>query len=479
MVDQPMKTIAIIGGGITGLASAYFLQKKLKQKGLPYEVMLIEATPRLGGKIKTTMRDGFIIERGPESFPAQNSPVVRLAKEVGLEEELVSMESGSLSVVVRDTLYPLPSGTLIGIPMQLFSFLRTKSISLFGKIRAVADLILPRSKERNDQSFGGFIRRRMGDEVFENLTEPVLSNSFGGDLDGLSLMSTFPEFYETEQKHRSLIMGLKKYTAAKRGSSTGRERQTFKNGMESFISAIEGKLDPETILKGVRVQEIDKVNDEYVIQLNNNCTVHAASIIVATPHQASYNMFASYPFFEILKEMSAISVATISLAFDADAFHAEIVGSGFVVSRNSDYTVTCCTYTHMNWPHMTPAGKVLIRCYIGRSGDETVVDLSDQEIIRIVMDDLNKTLSITKDPNFSVISRWKKTMPQYTVGHKQKVEQLKNSLEIELPGIYLAGSSYDGFSLPDCIVQSEKVVKKVWNFLQLDEDPLVKTVSVH
>ena len=128
---------------------------------------------------------------------------------------------------------------------------------------------------------------------------------------------------------------------------------------------------------------------------------------------------------------------------------------------------------------MTPAGKVLIRCYIGRSGDETVVVLSDQEIIRIVMDDLNKPLSITKDPTFSVISRWKKTMPQYTVGHKQKVEQLKNSLEIELPGIYLAGSSYDGFSLPDCIVQSEKVVKKVCNFLQLDEDPLVKTVSVH
>lgn len=479
MVDQPIKTIAIIGGGITGLASAYYLQKRLKQEGLPHEVLLIEADPRLGGKIKTTVKDGFIIERGPESFPAQNSHVVRLAREVGMEEQLVSMKDGSLSVLVRETLYPLPKGTLIGIPMKLAPFLRTQSISLFGKLRAVADLILPRSKEKKDQSFGGFIRRRLGDEVFENLTEPVLSNIVAGDLDGISLISTFPDFYETQQKHRSLIMGLKKNTASKEYSTTRRDQQTFKAGMESFIQAIEGKLAPETFLKGVRVREIDKVNDEYVIQLNNNSAVHASSVIVATPHQASYNMFANYPYFDMLREMSAISVATISLAFDEDAFNMELVGSGFVVSRNSDYTVTCCSYTHKKWPHMTPAGKILLRCYIGRSGDETVVDLSDEEIIRIVLDDLNKTMSITKEPDFALISRWKKTMPQYTVGHKEKVEQLKKSIRTELPGVFLAGSSYDGFSLPDCIGQSEKVVKEVFDFIQQVDATPIKTVSVH
>lgn len=460
MVDQPIKTIAIIGGGITGLVSAYHLQKKLNQEGLSHKVLLIEADPRLGGKINTIIRDGFIIERGPDSFPAQNSSVVRLAREVGMEEQLVSVKDGNLSVLVRDTLYPLPKGSLIGIPMQMAPFLKTQSVSLFGKLRAVADLVLPRSKGMKDQSFGAFIRRRLGDEVFENLTEPVLSNTYAGDLDGLSLMSTFPEFYETEQKHRSLILGLRKNSVSKQGVSIS-DRQTFKGGMQSFTDAIEAKMDPSTILTGVRVQEIDKVNDGYVIHLNNNSTVEATSIIVAAPHQASYNMFSNYPFFKILKEMSAISVATVSLAFDAAAFNNELGGTGFVVSRNSDYTVTSCSYTHKKWPHMAPAGKVLIRCYIGRSGDETVVDLSDEEIKKIVLEDLNKTMSITKEPDFSLVSRWKKTMPQYTVGHKQKLDQLKSIIGTKLPGVFLAGSSYDGFSLPDCIDQADKVVKEV------------------
>jgi len=156
----------------------------------------------------------------------------------------------------------------------------------------------------------------------------------------------------------------------------------------------------------------------------------------------------------------------VAMAFPASVIKQDIDGTGFVVSRNSDYTITACTWTHKKWPHTTPEGKVLLRCYVGRPGDEAIVDLSDDEMIKIVLEDLNKTMDIQAQPEFALVSRWKEAMPQYTVGHKQRVENLKSDLLKELPGVFVGGSSYEGIGLPDCIDQGEAAVEKILGYLE-------------
>ncbi|TYS15911.1 protoporphyrinogen oxidase [Rossellomorea vietnamensis] len=460
--------VVIIGGGITGLTSAYYLQKEAEKTGRPLEIKLIEASHRLGGKIQTVTRDGFIIERGPDSFLERKTSAAKLSKEVGIDNDLVNNSTGKSYVLVNEELHAMPGGSVMGIPTQMAPFVTTGLFSMQGKARAAADFILPKSNAKGDQSLGQFFRRRLGDEVVENLIEPLLSGIYAGDIDKLSLMSTFPQFYQVEQKHRSLILGMKKTTPAPQDKS-GKKKAIFltlTKGLQSLVDAIEERLAADSVLKGVRVEKIEKQgNSRYSLVLNNGENLDADSVILTTPHPTIPAMFPQYSFFDHLKSIPATSVATVAMAFPEEAIQKDIDGTGFVVSRNSDYTITACTWTHKKWPHTTPEGKVLIRCYVGRAGDEAVVDLSDSQIEKIVLQDLNKIMNITMDPEFTIVSRWKDAMPQYTVGHKERLEAMQSTVRNELPGLFIAGSSFEGLGLPDCIDQGEKAVENVLNYL--------------
>lgn len=469
-----LHNVAIIGGGITGLTSAFYLQKMAKENHLPIKIKLIEASHRLGGKLQTVVRDGFTIERGPDSFLARKTSITKLAKEVGMDHQLVPNSTGKSFVLVNDKLYSIPGGSIMGIPTKIGPFVKTGLFSIPGKLRAAADLFLPRTESGKDQSLGKFFRRRLGDEVVENLIEPLLSGIYSGDIDQLSLMSTFPQFYEAEQKYRSLIIGIKKMAPPKRKEEQNTNKKTtggfltFKTGLQSFAEAIETKLEPESILKGIRVNKIEKVDNQYQLHLNNAETLTADCVIAATPHKATQSMFSQYGFFDPFKIVPSTSVATIALAFPEKAIKKDINGTGFVVSRNSDYTITACTWTHKKWKHSAPKGKVLLRCYVGRAGNEAIVEQSDDQIVKIVLEDLSKTMDITMQPEFSVISRWPNAMPQYIVGHQQRIETIRKHVTEELPGVFLAGASYEGIGMPDCISQGEKAVQQVLDYLSLN-----------
>jgi oxygen-dependent protoporphyrinogen oxidase len=470
-VAEEKQKIIIIGGGIAGLTSTFYLQKAIQEHNLPIEIKLIEASHRLGGKMQTVVKDGFTIERGPDSFLARKTSMTRLAKEVGMEDQLVHNSTGKSYVLVNEKLHSMPGGSIMGIPTEVGPFITTGLFSIPGKIRAAADFILPRSESGKDQSLGEFFRRRLGDEVVENLIEPLLSGIYAGDIDQLSLMSTFPQFYEVEQKYRSLIIGMKKSAPSQPKPPERKEKGngaflTFKTGLQSFAEAIEAKIEARSILKGHRVEKITRNGTKYEVYLNNGETIVADSIIAATPHKITQSILSDYSFFDPLKSVPSTSVATVALAFPEEAVKNDIDGTGFVVSRNSDYSITACTWTHKKWTHSTPKGKVLLRCYVGRSGDETIVDLSDDRIIKIVLDDLKKTMDITLNPDFAIVSRWKNSMPQYTVGHKQRLTDIHEHMNRELPGVFLAGASYGGVGLPDCIDQGETAVTNVLDYLK-------------
>ncbi|MEW8986331.1 MAG: protoporphyrinogen oxidase, partial [Bacillus sp. (in: firmicutes)] len=256
---EKKQRVVIIGGGITGLATAYYLQQQAIQQNLPFEVKLIEASHRLGGKMQTVVQDGYVIERGPDSFLERKHSAMRLAKEVGLDNKLVNNTAGQSFILANGRLYPMPGGSIMGIPTEVGPFITTHLFSVTGKMRAAADLIIPRSRGKEDQSLGHFFRRRLGDEVLENLIEPLLSGIYAGDIDQLSLQSTFPQFYQVEQKYRSLILGMRKSTPTKPKISASSEKKkgqflTVSTGLQSFVEAIEAKLQPQSVIKGYRVE---------------------------------------------------------------------------------------------------------------------------------------------------------------------------------------------------------------------------------
>lgn len=465
------KNVAIIGGGIAGLAAAFYLNKDESET---YDFTLFERSERLGGKIQTVKRDGFVIERGPDSLVARKPSAVTLIKDVGLESEIVGNHAGQAYVLNNEELYPIPGGAIMGIPTEVGPFIETELFSLKGKARAACDLVLPRqSRENEDQSLGYFFRKRLGNEVVENLIEPLLSGIYSGDIDQLSLMATFPQFYEVEQKHRSLILGMKKTTPSrpKKQAEDGEKRKpsafvTLRNGLESLVTRIEELLPSDAIRKNTAVEKIVKKNDGYEIQLDSNETLEFDAVIITSPHSAVSHMLRDYSFINILENYPTASVANVAMAFDEVDVHIDKDGTGFVVSRNANYNITACTWTNRKWPHTTPDGKVLLRGYVGRPGQTEIVAADDEEIIDVVLQDLKKVMHIKGKPNFHVITRWKNMMPQYTVGHKLRIDALKSNVQAELPGVFLAGSSFEGVGIPDCIDQAIEAVNKMKNFFR-------------
>ena len=469
-MQKQRKKVVIVGGGITGLSAAYYMQKEAREKGLPLDVLLIEASNRLGGKIQTVRRDGFVIERGPDSFLIRKQSVDVFAKDLGIEDELVKNATGQAYVLVNEQLFPIPGGSIMGIPTEMSPFLKTNLFSIMGKLRAAGDFVLPRSKEVGDQSLGLFFKRRFGREIVENLIEPLLSGVYAGDIDKMSLQATYPQFSEVEKKHRSLILGMKKSKPKKlpRKNGQGAKKEgvfhTFRNGLETLVDAAEQQLEPGSVMKGLRVESIKTVGhdeEKTMLQLSDGQLIEADAVILTTGHAVTSKLFKPHHLLQELNNIHTTSVATVALAFPEESVVQDKEGTGFLVARSSDYSITACTWTHRKWPTSTPKGKVLLRAFVGRVGEEAIVDLPDEKIEEIVLADLNKIISIKGKPDFSVITRFKEDRPQYRVGHQQLIDAARKELKEQFPQVRLAGASYAGVGLPDCIDQGRAAVHEV------------------
>ncbi|ALS79289.1 protoporphyrinogen oxidase [Planococcus kocurii] len=450
--------VVVVGGGITGLSAAYYLQKQAIEQGLEIEITLIEAAHRLGGKIQTLQKDGFVIERGPDSFVSRKNSIQQLARELGIENQLVQSAPGKTHVVVENRLYPIPTESVMGIPTNFASFFTSGTSSWFGKIRTLGDFVLPASTILDDQPLGRFLRRRFGNELVENLIEPLFSGVFAGDIDRLSLKATFPELLAIEQQHRSLIHGLKKKKVSDyRAFDTEKEGlfQTFEGGLETLVQTLEKELEKCTILKGIKVEKIEQQQREIELTLNNETSITVDGVIFALPHAKLMPIFEPLGLLQGLKDMPSTSIATVSIVLPESVRASKSDCTGFVVARNSDFTITACSAAHLKWPSLTPSGKAVYRSFIGRVGDEAVVELSDGEIVKAVLEDLQKLLDIQLIPEFTVVSRWKEAMPQYLVGHDERVALAKKELQYAFPQVQVAGGSFEGFGLPACVDQGK------------------------
>ncbi|MDQ0416841.1 oxygen-dependent protoporphyrinogen oxidase [Croceifilum oryzae] len=468
MSSAPSKNIVIVGGGITGLSAAFYLQKEIRARKLPWKITLLESKQQLGGKIQTIVRDGYTMERGPDSFISRKPSAAQLVRDVGLESDLVRNEAGQAYILRHGQLLPIPEGAVMGVPTEIKPFVTTSLLSPIGKMRAAADLLLPASKmlEEEDQSVGTFFRQRLGNEVVENIIEPLLSGIYAGNIDQMSLMTTFPQFAQMGKEHRSLILGMKSSRPKKQTNQKPVGMfQTLKSGLSSLVHALELQLTDVDVKKGISVEKIVRDRDQYTLSLQNGERLTADSVILTTPHGFTRKILGNPDFLNPLHDRPT-SVATAILAYPQDEITWDKEGTGFLVPRSEEgYSITACTWTNKKWPHTAPPGKTLLRCYVGRAGEEAIVDRNDEDIVGAVIQDIKKLSTITGEPEFSYVTRWRRAMPQFVPGHKTWYSNVQKQIRNQYPGLFLAGSSYAGSGIPDCIDQGKNAITDVIDYV--------------
>lgn len=458
------KKVAIIGAGITGLASAYYL----KHYKPDVDVTIFEATNRPGGKIQTYRNEGYTIELGPESYLGRKTIMTDIAKDIGLGDDLITNETGQSFIFAKNKLYPIPGGSIMGIPTDIKPFLKTKLISPLGKLRAGLDLVIPPIQIDDDISVGEFFRRRLGNEILENLIEPLMGGIYGTDIDRLSLMSTFPNFKEQEETHGSLIKGMQHEKAQRikqrqlyPGAPKGQFKQ-FRHGLSSFIEALAENIES----KGVTIRYQSPVNDIHINKDNYEIVTDQGSeqfdgVLITTPHQTFMKWFNHDEAFKYFNQMDSTSVATVVFAFDEKDIENTYNGTGFVIARTSKTDITACTWTTKKWPFTTPKGKVLIRAYVGKPGDTVVEDHTDEEIATIARRDLNKMMTFKGDPEFTIVNRLTKSMPQYHIGHMSQIRKIQQHVKQTYPALRITGAPFEAVGLPDCIQQGKNAVEEL------------------
>lgn len=463
MVDKKRRVV-VIGGGLTGLSAAFYIRKHYREAGVEAQITLVEKSSSMGGMIQTLHRDGFVIEKGPDSFLARKTAMVDLAKELEIDHELVSQnpESKKTYIMQRGKLHPMPAGLVLGIPTELAPFLRSGLVSPQGKLRALMDFFIPPRRSSEDESLGYMIERRLGPEVLENLTEPLLAGIYAGDMRKLSLQATFPQFGAVERDYGSLIRGM--MTGRKPAEThTGTKRSaflTFRQGLQSLVHALVHDLHDVKQLLNTGVQSFEKHDEgeaRYQVHLDNGESLAAEDIIVTVPAFAASPLLKPHVDTSALDAINYVSVANVVLAFQKKDVEHVFDGSGFLVPRKEGRNITACTWTSTKWLHTSPDDKVLLRCYVGRSGDEQNVELPDDVLTDLVLKDLHETMGVDAVPIFTEITRLRKSMPQYPVGHLQHIAALRQELGDKLPGVYVAGAAYEGVGLPDCIKQAKEI----------------------
>jgi len=457
--------LIIIGGGIAGLSAAYYATKQIPDA----QITLIESDSRWGGKISTDrvrFDDGqFIIEGGPDTFLATKPWGVALCKDLGLGDRLhgTNQKQRNTYVLHRDKLEPLPDGLAMMIPTNVQAILKTRLVSWFGKARMGFDFLQPAKAVNGDESLGTFVSRRLGREAYENLIEPLMSGIYAGDGDQLSLASTFPYLRDLELKYGSLARGALKMRAQSNGKAVQGSRSAFltpTTGLAEIVEALVESLKSRVDMRlNARVVGISRPST-FDVRLDTGEHLNADTIILATPAYISGQLLASVDP-ELASTLTSIpyaSTATISLAYRQSDLPRLLDGYGYVIPRREGRKALAGTWTSTKFPHRAPDGYALIRVFVGRAGQDIPWD--ENELLELAKEEVKMTSGITAEPIISRVFMWDKAMPQYNLGHSDKLKQIDALLE-NLPGLALAGNGYRGIGIPDCIHSGETAVNKI------------------
>ncbi|WP_445490700.1 protoporphyrinogen oxidase [Niallia sp. 03133] len=457
-----MKTIVVVGGGITGLSTMYYLQKIKRANNLDVKLLLVEEKEALGGKIHSIEKDGFIMETGADSIVARNKNVLPFVKELQLEDELVYNATGISYIHTKDKLLEIPKDSIFGIPMSLDSLFSSELVSAKGKLEALKDLFKRNKSFTKETSIGEFLECFLGKELVEKQIAPVLAGVYSGSLETLSMASTLPYLLDYKEEYGSIIQGLAKNKSTFQ-SAANKKFISFKNGLSSIINRLEEVLTDATIIKGIQTTKINKNNQTYTLSFSNHADIEADSVILTTPHDVSQRLLASDELNLDFNKLQNSSNITMYLAYDVPDEALPKDGTGFIVAEDSELICNACTWTSRKWEHTSTNNQLLLRIFYKKSNPayEYLNGLTENELVNTAMKDIEKSLGINVKPTSYEITKWNNLMPVYSLQHKEAIDSLTTKLATLYPDVLLAGCSYYGVGIAACIANGEETAGKI------------------
>jgi oxygen-dependent protoporphyrinogen oxidase len=455
------RRVVVVGGGITGLTAAYRLAEAAA-KDAKLHVDLIESGDRLGGKILTDRVGGFLVEGGPDTWLARKPEAAALCKELGLEGRLIPTNPATRGAFVsrRGKLHRLPEGMSGLVPSRIGPLFTSGMLSPLGRLRAAWEPFVGRSDVDAEESVASFIRRRLGREAYDYLVEPLLCGIYGGDGEHLSLDATAPALKDMEAEHGSILRGLRLARRAEANEPAKHPTPfiSLAGGVQELVDALVRRLEGcVTIQTYTDVASVRRTDHALTLEVSTGETVTADAIVIATPAYAAAHLTESLnpELSRALGDIPFISNAAVSLGFrEADAPGSRD-GYGYVVPRREGRLALACSWATSKLPGRAPDGCILARVFLGRAGQEIDDATADHDLVDLALEELRTTLGVSARPIFSRVYRYPRSMPQYTLGHVERVHRIEG-LAADTPGVFLAGNAYHGVGISDCIRSGQK-----------------------
>jgi len=448
--------VAILGGGVSGLTAAFYLEQE-RRRGAPLSFTVFESADRFGGVIRTERIDGCIVEAGPDSFLSTKPWARELCDDLRLSSQLIGSRDDDRKtyVLLNGLLEPIPSGMQMMVPTSAASVLRSRIFSRQTKLAMAREYLLPPQPlgADDDESVASFVSRHFNSEVVDRLADPLLTGIYGADASALSARATLPTMIDMEARHRSLVRGALAAKASQAASGAAQPLFTaLRDGMQRIVESIMRHVPREALRSSRAIEGITPLENGWQLR-SQETTEDFDHLILAVPAHVSAKILADLPAseraVELLSEIGYSSVVAVALAYN----NADISlppGFGFLVPRSEGKRLIACTFVHNKFENRAPTGTALLRVFMGGSRDSEILDETEEEIINIVRRELREILHIDATPQFVRVFKWHKAMPQYGVGHLLRVARLEMHMQ-RFPSLHLSGNAYHGIGIPDCV----------------------------
>jgi oxygen-dependent protoporphyrinogen oxidase len=452
-----MKRIAIVGGGISGLSAAFYLEKA-RAAGAELEYSLFESGQRLGGSMYSDRVEGCLVEAGPDSFLTEKPWASALCNELGIADQLIGSNDAQRKtyIVVNGRLIVMPDGLMFMVPTRILPTALSPLFSWGTKIRMARELLHPPRPMQDDETVAELVERHFGAEVVDRLADPLLAGVYGGDSAKLSARAVLPRFVEMEEKYgslsRAMLAAHKKMTQAGHKQPPRPLFSSLKEGMQQLVDAVLDRLDPEAIRMRNHVRRVYPEDGGWRVSIEMNGDECFDAVILATPANVAGTLLDGVDrgLARNLLDITYSSSITVTLGYYLDQLKGLPPGFGFLVPRSEGTRMLACTFVHNKFPHRAPQGQGILRCFLGGARDEAALALSDDEILEEVHRELRDIVQLDARPMFTRIYRWRGAMAQYESGHIARVQRIEKRVA-EIPGLALAGNAYHGIGVPDCI----------------------------
>ena len=470
--------VAIVGGGLTGLTTAYRFQELARERGLLLKIVLFEANQRTGGVFGTQRIGDYLVELGADSFITNKPWALDLCLRLGLKDDLIPTNAEyRRSLVLRQGKpVPVPEGFQLLSPVEIWPILKSPLFSWPGKLRMAWEYFLPRKREPSDESLASFVRRRFGREALERLVQPMVGGIYTSDPELLSLQATMPRFLELEQKHGSVIRGLR--VAASREMQQSAKASgaryglflTLRNGMQQLLDKLTESASQTAELRlGTSVTKLTPGTQGYLVESSSEGITHTEQfdrVLLALPTHRIAELVNPFDttFANHLREIEYASTAIVVSGHKLADIKHPLDAFGLVIPASEKRRILAVSFTSRKFPNRAPEGHVELRTFVGGAMQPGLYKLSDEEIQRLVQDELRDLLGVEGTPDFTVIARYPRSMPQYHVGHLERVARIRQAVATH-PGLYLAGNAYEGVGVPDSIHSAEQAAESLVNSL--------------